>query len=185
MEMDKNKFIDSAVKVFVMSEKAKMPVKGTSFSACYDVSACFHHDKIKVNGTKEVKPTVIDDRMQLTMFSNDRVLMPTGLTFVIPPMLKIAVNPRSGMAFNAGVSVVNAPGTVDADYNRELFVLLINHSDVPVIIRDGDRIAQIEFVPVTMINISECDEAYVMNARNEYESLSELARKGGIGHTGK
>jgi dUTP pyrophosphatase len=87
-------------------------------------------------------------------------LVPTGLSIALPPGYEAQVRPRSGLAAKHGVTVLNAPGTVDADYRGEIGVPLINHSDVPFTVRRGERIAQMviasvvqaEFVPVTTLS---------------------------------
>jgi len=75
-------------------------------------------------------------------------LVPTGLSIALPPGFEAQVRPRSGLAARHGVTVLNAPGTVDADYRGEIGVPLINHSDVPFAIRRGERIAQMVIAPV-------------------------------------
>jgi dUTP pyrophosphatase len=87
-------------------------------------------------------------------------LVPTGLSIALPPGYEAQVRPRSGLAAKHGVTVLNAPGTVDADYRGEIGVPLINHGDVPFTIRRGERIAQMviasvvqaELVPVTTLS---------------------------------
>ena len=87
-------------------------------------------------------------------------LVPTGLSIALPPGFEAQVRPRSGLAARHGVTVLNAPGTVDADYRGEIGVPLINHGDVPFTVRRGERIAQmviapvvqVEFVPVTTLS---------------------------------
>jgi dUTP pyrophosphatase len=75
-------------------------------------------------------------------------LVPTGLSIALPQGYEAQVRPRSGLAAKHGITVLNAPGTVDADYRGEIGVPLINHSDVPFTIRRGDRIAQMVIAPV-------------------------------------
>jgi dUTP pyrophosphatase len=75
-------------------------------------------------------------------------LVPTGLTIALPPGYEAQVRPRSGLAAKHGVTVLNAPGTVDADYRGEIGVLLINHGDAPFPIRRGERIAQMVIAAV-------------------------------------
>ena len=90
-------------------------------------------------------------------------LVPTGLSIALPPGYEAQVRPRSGLAARHGVTVLNAPGTVDADYRGEIGVPLINHGDVPFTIRRGERIAQMviasvvqaELVPVTTLSSTE------------------------------
>lgn len=72
-----------------------------------------------------------------------RALIPTGLVLMLPPGTEGQVRPRSGLAAKNGVTVLNAPGTIDADYRGEVQVILINHGDAPFTIRRGDRIAQL------------------------------------------
>jgi dUTP pyrophosphatase len=82
------------------------------------------------------------------------VLVPTGLIIALPPGFEAQVRPRSGLAAKHGVTVLNAPGTVDADYRGEIGVLLINHGDVPFTIRRGERIAQMVIAPVTRAELA-------------------------------
>ena len=87
-----------------------------------------------------------------------RVLIPTGIKIALPIGYEVQVRPRSGLAFNFGVTVLNTPGTVDADYRGELKALLINHGDEDFIVRRGDRIAQMVIAKVEMAEFSEVEE---------------------------
>jgi dUTP pyrophosphatase len=78
----------------------------------------------------------------------ERRLVPTGLALAIPPGFEGQVRPRSGLAFKLGITVLNAPGTIDADYRGEVQVLLINHGANPFPLRRGERIAQLLLAPV-------------------------------------
>ncbi|MCC6385440.1 MAG: dUTP diphosphatase [Bacteroidia bacterium] len=101
-------------------------------------------------------------------------LVPTGLFIEIPAGYEGQVRPRSGLAFKHGVTVLNAPGTIDADYRGELKVLLINHSAQPYTIEDGERIAQLVVA------------SYEQVEWTEVEKLVETERgRGGFGSTGK
>jgi len=104
----------------------------------------------------------------------ERRLVPTGLAVEIPPGHEGSVRPRSGLALRHGVGMVNAPGTVDADYRGELAVILVNHGEAEVTFARGDRIAQLVIAPV-------------VRARLELvESLSSTGREGGgFGSTGR
>lgn len=102
-----------------------------------------------------------------------RRLIPTGIAIALPPGYEAQIRPRSGLAFKFGISIVNAPGTIDADYRGELSVLLINLGDQPFRIAHGDRIAQMVVAPVTRISW------------DEVASLEETDRgSGGYGSTG-
>jgi dUTP pyrophosphatase len=103
-----------------------------------------------------------------------QALVPTGLTIALPPGYEAQVRPRSGLAAKHGVTVLNAPGTVDADYRGEIGVLLINHGEVPFQIRRGERIAQMVIASVSRAEL-------VPTA-----SLSATDRgNGGFGSTGR
>ena len=103
-----------------------------------------------------------------------RALVPTGMAISLPPGYEAQVRPRSGLASKHGVTVLNAPGTVDADYRGEIKVILINHGDMPFEIRRGDRIAQMVVAPVSAV-------AFELR-----ESLDETLRgAGGFGSTGR
>jgi dUTP pyrophosphatase len=101
-------------------------------------------------------------------------LVPTGLSIALPPGYEAQVRPRSGLALKHGVTVLNAPGTVDADYRGEVSVLLINHGDAPFEVRRGERIAQMVIASVSRAEL-------VPTA-----SLSATDRgSGGYGSTGR
>lgn len=103
-----------------------------------------------------------------------RTLVPTGLFIELPVGYEAQIRPRSGLAFKHGISVLNTPGTIDADYRGEVKVILVNLSDTEFEIQDGERIAQ-------MI-ISAHEQADL----EEVDVLSETDRgAGGFGHTGK
>ena len=91
----------------------------------------------------------IRDDAPVTVAPGHRVLVPTGLILAIPPGYEAQVRPRSGLALKHGVTVLNSPGTIDADYRGEIAVILINHGEEPFVIKRGERIAQLVFAPVT------------------------------------
>ncbi len=103
----------------------------------------------------------------------ERVAVPTGLAVAVPPGWELQVRPRSGLALRHGVTVVNAPGTIDADYRGEIRVLLINLGDEPFVVRHGDRVAQLVLGPVGRASLRLVDE------------LEQTGRgAGGFGSTG-
>lgn len=110
----------------------------------------------------------------VTLKPMQRMLIPTGLFMEIPEGYEGQVRPRSGLAIKNGITVLNTPGTIDADYRGEVKIILINLSDTDFVINSGERVAQIIF--------AKCEQMEVVNV----ESLSETERgAGGFGHTGK
>ncbi|MBQ6226163.1 MAG: dUTP diphosphatase [Bacteroidaceae bacterium] len=103
----------------------------------------------------------------------ERRLVPTGIFMALPPGYEAQVRPRSGLAIKHGITVLNTPGTIDADYRGEVCVILVNLSDEPFVIADGERIAQMV--------IARHEQA----EWQEVEALSETERgAGGFGHSG-
>ena len=110
----------------------------------------------------------------ITMAPMERVLIPTGLFLALPENWEAQIRPRSGLAIKQGLTCLNTPGTIDADYRGELKVILINLSNEPQLITDGDRIAQMVFQKVEKVILGKV------------ESLEATERgAGGFGHTGK
>ena len=85
----------------------------------------------------------------------ERALIPTGIAIALPEGFEAQIRPRSGLALKHGVTLVNSPGTIDADYRGEIGILLINHGDAPFVISRGDRIAQMVISPVYRVVWSE------------------------------
>jgi dUTP pyrophosphatase len=90
----------------------------------------------------------VPEDVPIVLAPGRHALVPTGLTIALPPDYEAQIRPRSGLAAKHGVTVLNAPGTVDADYRGEIGVLLINHGDAPFPIRRGERIAQMVIASV-------------------------------------
>ncbi len=109
----------------------------------------------------------------VTLLPGERALIPTGLYIALPQGYECQIRPRSGLAIKHGISLVNSPGTVDADYRGEIGVIVINHSGEPFTINDGERICQMVIA------------AYSRVAWNRVESLDDTERgAGGFGHSG-
>ena len=105
--------------------------------------------------------------------SGERTLIPTGLQMAIPEGYEAQIRPRSGLAIRNGITMLNSPGTIDADYRGEVKVIAINHGAEDFIINHGDRIAQMVIAPVTQFPIQQV------------EDLDETDRgEGGFGSTG-
>ena len=86
-----------------------------------------------------------------------RAMVPTGLAIAVPAGYEVQVRPRSGLAAKHGVTVLNTPGTIDADYRGEVKVILINLGDAPFTVRRGDRIAQLVVAPVSRADVTEVE----------------------------
>lgn len=139
--------------------RATMPAYHSELAAGLDVSACLPRGEIG-GGSVTIAPGGI-------------VKIPTGLALAIPPGYEGQVRPRSGLSTRHGLTVPNAPGTIDADYRGELFVALINLGPEAVEVRHGMRIAQLVIAPVAHAEICEVD------------GLDETGRgEGGFGSTG-
>ncbi len=111
---------------------------------------------------------------EITLKPLQRMLVPTGLHIELPIGFEAQIRPRSGLAYKHGISIVNSPGTIDADYRGELKVLLVNLSDTDFVINNGDRIAQMVIAKHETVEW------------NAVEELNDTARgAGGYGHTGK
>ena len=144
------------VKILVkkFNKNIKLPVYKTSGSSGMDLVA---HIKSKI-----------------TINPGRTAMIPTGISVAIPKNYEIQIRPRSGLAANKGISVLNTPGTVDSDYRGEIKVILINLSKKTFGIKSGDRIAQIVVCPVTKAEFMEVKQ------------LPKTERgKGGFGSTGK
>lgn len=109
----------------------------------------------------------------ITLNPGERILVPTGLRIELPAGYECQLRPRSGLALKHGITLLNSPGTIDADYRGEIGVILANLSSTPFVINDGERICQMIIAPYTRVQWSQTD------------SLSATDRgEGGFGHTG-
>ncbi len=112
-------------------------------------------------------------REPITLAPMQRALIPTGLFIEIPEGFECQMRPRSGLALKKGITLVNTPGTIDADYRGEVGVILINLSDEPFVVNNGERICQMVF------------NRYTQAEWEQVETLDETERgAGGFGHTG-
>jgi dUTP pyrophosphatase len=141
------------IPVEAVREKAILPVRATSGASGFDLHAC------------------LDEPLLLN--PGRWALVPTGLVMAIPPGAEGMVRARSGLALRHGIGLLNGPGTIDSDYRGEVGVLLMNWGPEPVVIRQGERIAQIVFAAVAPA-VLEWGEVGTGTARGA----------GGFGHTG-
>lgn len=143
------------IQVVALPHCAALPVYATPEAAGMDLAAALPEDE------------------PLTLAPLARAAVPTGFAMALPVGFEAQVRPRSGLAAKHGVTVLNAPGTIDSDYRGEVKVLLVNLSDTAFTIRRGERIAQMVIAPVTTASLVETD------------TLPDSERgEGGFGSTG-
>lgn len=136
------------------NEDVKLPVKMSELASGFDLHAAVDESVVLMPG--------------------ERKLIPTGFAIAMPGGLEAQIRPRSGLAFKHGITCLNTPGTIDADYRGEIKVLLINLGQEPFTIVRNERIAQMVFQAVPTVEFMQVDE------------LSDTVRgSGGFGHTGK
>lgn len=141
------------IQILPGNEDLGLPIKMTSLASGFDLKAAIK------------EPLVLQPRK--------RALVPTGIAIAMPDQLEAQVRPRSGLAYKKGITTLNSPGTIDADYRGEIGVILINHGEEPFTVERGERIAQLVFQWVPVIEWVQV------------EDLDDTSRgTGGFGHTG-
>lgn len=142
------------IKVKRLRAGAKLPAYMSAHAAGMDLYACPDEEIVVAPGR--------------------RAMIPTGIALAIPVGYEGQVRPRSGLALHRGVTLVNAPGTIDADFRGEVGIILINHGEDAFVVSPGDRIAQLIISPVPRATFEQVDE---LDATDRDE--------GGFGHTGQ
>jgi dUTP pyrophosphatase len=169
--------------VFKCNQDATIPTYGTTYSACFDLSACLSYGaNIKAFVPKCFGDKKFEEQTLLTVEygsiavpSMARVLVPTGLKFRIPINCSIRLHPRSGISIKSGLTLVNCEGVIDEDYFDEVFVPIHNISSSTQIITHGTRICQAELVVDSRATLIETD----------IEPTQKSNRVGGFGSTGQ
>ena len=135
-----------------VTNSARVPTKATDFSACHDIYADLNNRKIILFPSNGNSKRVLVKSIY-NILPSERVMIPTGFKMCCDPGWKIELAPRSGNAIKLGMSLINCTGIVDADYRDEAMILIVNHSNQPVKVTDGMRIAQLSLEKVTDVNI--------------------------------
>jgi len=147
------------IKLIRTHDKAQLPTRATDGSVGYDLRA--------------VKDCYVE--------AGARALISTGWKICLPDNIEAQIRPRSGLAYHYGVTVLNAPGTIDPDYRGDLGVLLVNHGGLRFVIKPGDRIAQMVLAPV----LSAIPMLVIVDQSSESEEFTQTERgEGGFGSTG-
>jgi dUTP pyrophosphatase len=147
----------AALRVHRLHPAATLPDRRSRRAAGLDLAACLEQP--------------------LTLAPGGTAMVPTGLAIALPPGHEGQVRPRSGLAARHGVTVLNAPGTIDEDYRGEVRVLLVNLGSAPHVIQPGDRIAQLVVAPVATVRVQEVPTPEALGATDRGD--------GGFGSTGR
>lgn len=132
-----------------LAPEVQLPARGSTGAAGYDVRAHFTAETpVKTIGpAPDGSETIRYWHNHAVIAPGHRALVPTGLRVALPAGWELQVRPRSGLALNAGITVLNTPGTIDSDYRGEVGILLLNTSSQPFVVMAGDRIAQLVVAP--------------------------------------
>ena len=167
----------TALKVFKTHSDIVLPAFATKEAACFDLAAQFSGKSSYQGYTKENAEFTRTFEMYnntIVLMPGERAMVPTGLIFDIPKGYSIRVHPRSGLSYKQGLILANLEGVIDSDYYHETMVLLHNTSEIKVVIRNGDRVAQAELVKSEVYKITE----------TKTQPTQRTDRKGGMGSTG-
>lgn len=170
------------INVYRQSETAKLPSYATDGSACFDLYADFTGvEKVKIYDTnnREIERVVQkfpehDNALGVVIDSGERALIPLNLIFDIPENWKMLIYSRSGNSLKKGVTLANGVGVVDHDYVGPVFITIHNNSDIRLVIKQSDRVAQAEVVPVFKSIFID----------HEQPPSQKTERSGGFGSTG-
>jgi len=162
-----------------LAEDVRVPTRATEQSAGYDIRAHLTHGLVQIHRAASREAFLVapysddNDELSIVLEPGDRALVPTGFRARLPAGYEAQIRMRSSLAWKRGLTVPNAPGTVDADYPDEWFVLVLNSAPHPIRIEHGERIAQ---VVLHRYRVARWEEGPV--------SIS-TDRAGGLGSTGK
>lgn len=164
----------TTLKIYKTHPAIVIPRFATAQSACFDI-ALQGAGKVSYKGFSKTNSPV-ERRYQgtMTIMPGERIMAPTGMIFDIPKGYSIRIHPRSGLSFKQGLILANLEAVIDSDYVEETFVLLTNFSENPIVLKDGDRIAQAEMVR---------QEEYAIEVTLQKPGI-KTDRVGGMGSTG-
>lgn len=169
--------------VYCMHDDVEMPHLATEQSACFDMRAylkegsmitVFTSENVKVERKVKVYRAEIGGA-GIVLNPGERVLMPTGVIFDIPEGYSVRAHPRSGCSLKEALTLINGEGVIDSDYVEECYMPLVNHSDVRLFIKDGERCAQVEMIENLKYTVGPV----------ETRPAQKTSRSGGFGHSGK
>lgn len=163
------------VGVYKIFPDAKMPLLADSGSACYDLYAHLKKgDRVVYYDSFNHKNEVELREDFLVIHNHHRFLIPTGIKFDIPEGYSLRIHPKSGQSLKKGIGLANDEGVIDWSYIEQTYILIINQSLNIITIEDGERIAQVELVPVLSFEFKEID----------HDLEKKTTRFGGLGSTG-
>lgn len=167
--------MNNVVGAFKLKDQAITPTYGSDNAACFDLYSCMvENDSITFFSETNQKGTTYVKDGQVTLYSRQRMLVPTGFIFDIPVGHSMRIHPRSGLSLKDGIVIANCEGVVDSDYVEQSYVMLFNVSDRPFVINHGMRIAQGEIVRQSWTDFVEVKR----------KPGAKTNRKGGFGSTG-
>jgi len=175
----------NVIDFYKMYENVETPKFQTKFSACFDIPAFISNEEQVLSYSSEnehvQKELFYDENKGLNYIKIkpfERIMIPTGLIFSFDCIYSMRVHSRSGLSIKKGIVLANQEGVIDCDYNKQLFVCIINLTNTHQRIYDKDRIAQAEIVP----NMHQMDSMNFSETKTKPEQISD--RTGGFGSTG-
>jgi len=175
----------NVINVYKLYDEIEIPKLQTKKSACFDIPALISEKEQVLSYSKQnniiQKDIHLDETKENTFIkisSFERILVPTGLIFSFECIYSLRLHSRSGLSIKKGLVLANQEGIIDCDYNKQLYVCLINMTDIQQRIYNKDRIAQAELV----VNIHELDEITLQQTKNKPGKTTN--RDGGFGSTG-
>jgi len=170
---------DPKLGIYALHTDVILPSYGTDDAACFDIRACLSHvssakSYSSYNRKEDAKVGKLRGEKYITIFANQRVLVPTGIIFDIPNGYSLRLHMRSGIAFKRGLILSNSEGIIDADYINETFVMMTNTTESTVTIKHNERICQGELVKIINTDIVRQLDVPSTNSN----------RTGGFGSTG-